>query len=168
MAVTLPRALVFALGLAAAVAGCGTARPGPAGPGPSPVRHSAATPACPKGSPLPPGEGNAVDYVDFFEYHSRFYLVAPAGNTGPVSLGSVVTRVRCTLTTASDRRQPPPVVDGTAAFLPAGTPVYAVAGYSPRCRLAAYLGGRLHVYLAQRRGVRLPTPLPCATATPRG
>jgi hypothetical protein len=43
-------------------------------------------------------------------------------------------------------------------------PLYAVSGYPAACRLAAYLHGKLHVYLARDavHGQAAATPLPCA------
>ena len=38
----------------------------------------------------------------------------------------------------------------TATGLPAGTPVYAVKGFSPRCRLAAYVAGKPRAYVAMQ------------------
>jgi len=65
-------------------------------------------------------------------------------------LGRVITHVRCSLAAEEDQqRGAPPVIDRTAAFLAVGAAVYEVRGYSPSCRPAAYLHGRLQVYLAQ-------------------
>jgi hypothetical protein len=82
---------------------------------------------------------------------------------GPHQLGPVVTRVRCSLAASDDHRHVGiPLVDGSAAFLPAGSAVFEVRGYSPRCRLAGYVDRRLHVYLAQRDLRGQSAPLRCA------
>ena len=79
-------------------------------------------------------------------------------------LGQVVTRVRCSFQQLNDhtQQQTPLPRDGDAAFLPPGTAVYAIRGWSPRCRLAAEHDGRLYVYLAYRTGAAVATPEPCA------
>jgi hypothetical protein len=104
---------------------------------------------CPQGRPLPAGVGEAIDYVDFLFIDGRSYQ----GIGGPVSasqLGPVIGHIRCSLIASDDfHHGPPPTVNWTAAFLPAGAPVYELRRYPPTCRLAAYLDGRLHVYVAQ-------------------
>jgi hypothetical protein len=111
---------------------------------------------CPRGSPYRPGVSGIGEYVDFLRFDGRTYF----GRSASISasqLGPVVTRVRCSLTAAEDpSRTPPQIIDGTASFLRAGTPVYAVRGYSPTCRLAAYLNGHYR-----------PTLLKPSTARPR-
>jgi hypothetical protein len=52
--------------------------------------------------------------------------------------------------------------DGDAAFLTPGTPVYAIHGWPPRCRLAATHDGRLYVYLAQLPEASIATTAGCA------
>jgi hypothetical protein len=107
---------------------------------------------CPQGRLLPPGVGEAVDYVDFFQLGGRSYE-AVAGTVGASQLGPVIGHIRCSLAASEDPgRGPAPVIDGTASFLPAGAPIYEVRGYSPACRLAAYLDGRLQLYFAQATG----------------
>jgi len=119
---------------------------------------------CPQGRLLRAGVGEAVDYIDFFQLGGRFYEVVDS----PVSasqLGRVVGHIRCSLAAGEDPgRGPAPVIDGTASFLPAGAPVYELRGYSPTCRLAAYLDGRLQLYFAQadRKGQSTAKPAACA------
>jgi hypothetical protein len=166
VASTVPRMVVAAcvgLGLAA----CGTAEPGPpARSGPEAVSSSAARQAgagCPVGRLLPPGTGEAVDYIDFLRFNGRSYDEQRV----PIAarqLGRVITHIRCSLVAEEDqRRGPPPIIDRTASALPVGAPVYTVHGYPAGCRLAAYLDGELHVYLAQaQHGPAAPVTLPCA------
>ena len=112
------------------------------GPGQQPGR-------CPQGRLLPAGRGEAIDYIDFFRLAGRTYEVVRV----PVrasQLGPVVGYIRCSLTASEDpHREPAPVVNGTASFLPAGAPVHQVRGFLPACRLAAYFHGRLQVYFAR-------------------
>ena len=111
---------------------------------------------------MPPGRSIAIDYVDFLQFGGRMYIA----NYPPIKdavLGHVITLVRCSLAAEEDQqRGAPPVIDRTAAFLAVGAAVYEVRGYSPSCQLAAYLHGRLQVYLAQATVHHHIEPLPCA------
>jgi hypothetical protein len=159
---------------AAGLAACGSAGPGSptgashvatAGPGLAPHRQA----PCPRGRLLPAGTGGVGEYVDFLQLGGRSY-VTTGRHIQPRQLGPVITRIRCSLTAEEDdRRGPPPITDRTAAFLPVGTRVYQVRGYSAGCRVAAYGTRGLTVYLAQahQRGNAAPEPLPCAAAGPR-
>jgi hypothetical protein len=111
---------------------------------------------------MPPGRSIAVDYVDFLQFGGRMYIASYPPIKGAVP-GRVITHVRCSLAAEEDQqRGAAPVIDRTAAFLAAGAAVYEVRGYSPSCRLAAYLHGRLQVYLAQTTVHHHIEPLPCA------
>jgi hypothetical protein len=117
---------------------------------------------------LPPGQGAAVDYIDFLRLNGRDYdqVHEPIAAS---QLGPVVTHIRCSLMAEEDdRRSPPPIINRTASALSVGTPVYQVRGYPSACRLAAYLHGSLHVYLAQAKliGQSAPRPLACALRPP--
>ncbi len=106
-----------------------------------------------------------IEWVDFLQVGGRQYV---AGLGTPVAigrsqLGPVITRVHCSIVAIDDHRHMGfRLVDGSAAFLPAGAAVYEVRGYPPRCRLAGYWGGQLHVYLAQHDVHGHSAPLPCA------
>ena len=102
--------------------------------------------ACPTRDP-----GSMVDYVDFVRVGGREYLAGLPDRYLTVSrdaLREKVAVVRCTLAAIQPgpRYQPE---DGDASWLPAGTPVYGIAGYQLEARLAA-LGpdGRYRVYIA--------------------
>src|SRR5947209_19329402 len=125
---------------------------------------------CPPGSRGPNGSGAAVDYVDFIQAFDQQYIAGLDEQTArapvkPSDLGDVVMRSRCSYSQLSDhygvvpRGQPQ---NGDTAFLPPGTPIYAVNGWSTHCRLAATSDGRLRVYLAYRNGTSVATPKPCA------
>ncbi len=158
------RHLAVVIGLSASLAACAisppphaaAAAPHPPGQG----SHPAA--GCPLGRPLPPGEGIAIDYVDFIRLAGRSYL----GEPGPIrrsQLSRVISHIRCSLTAEENgHRGSPPIVNGTASFLRAGAAVYKIRGYAPGCRVAAYLHGKLHVYLAQRTAHGSHKPVPCA------
>ena len=110
----------------------------------------------------------AIDYVDFVRFDGRGYVSGlddASRHPVPASqLGRELFRVRCSLARLNDRtgKQPAEQRDGDAAFVPAGSPVYAVRGWSPRCRLAARHEGRLYLYLAYRNGVAHAVPVRCA------
>jgi len=132
---------------------------------PAPSRSAVARAGCPSGR-LPPHGGRVeIEWVDFLQFGGRQYVagLGPAVTIGPSQLGPVITRIRCSLAARDDHRHADiPLVDGSAAFLPAGAPVFEVRGYPPRCRLAAYRGGRLRVYLAQRDLHGHSAPVRCA------
>jgi hypothetical protein len=111
---------------------------------------------------MPPGRSIAIDYVDFLQFGGRMYIANYPPIKGAV-LGRVITHVRCSLAAEEDQqRGAPPVIDRTAAILAAGAAVYEVRGYSSNCRLAAYLYGRVQIYLAQTTVHHHIEPLPCA------
>jgi hypothetical protein len=91
-----------------------------------------------------PGHAVSVDYVDFVQANGIQYLAADNLGLSPVTVaaadvGPVQFRVRCALSELNRQTQqmPPPPRDGDAGLLTAGTPVHAVKGWSPSCRLAA-------------------------------
>jgi hypothetical protein len=160
--------LSLAAGVGLSLAACGSvAHPGgsafPGGAAGIPRQVAVAGPPahrhgrCPQGRLMAAGVEAAVDYVDFLQLGGRSYL----GVRVPVrasQLGPVIGHIRCSLAASEDpHRGPPPILDGTAAFLPAGAPVYEVRGYPSACRLAAYLDGRLQFYFApaDRTGQRI-------------
>lgn|SRR5487761_679591 len=157
--------------LAVRLAACATMAPRPVADGAvpavhSPDRHARARAGCPLGRLLPPGQGIAIDYVDFLRFADRTY-VAGAESAGAIRLGRVITHVRCSLVAEEDQRHAaPPLIDGTASFLGAGSAVYQVRGFAESCRLAAYLSGRLRVYLAQTSVHHQSAPVPCASHRP--
>ncbi len=124
--------------------------------------------ACPTGRLLPHGFVY-IEWVDFLVFGGHQY-VAVLGldvTIGPSNLGPVITRIRCSLAARDDHRHIGiPLVDGSAAFLPAGAAVFEVRGYSPRCRLAGYVDGQLRVYLAQRELHGKSAPARCALSIP--
>ncbi len=94
-----------------------------------------------------------IDWVDFVQFGQVQYLAVDYGGwTGgrPLTdrdLGPEFAKVRNKL--AGNVRNPGyRSQDGDAAFLDAGTPVYAVNGYEPGFRLVARRDGRLILYEA--------------------
>jgi hypothetical protein len=76
-------------------------------------------------------------------------------------IGSAVTRIQCSMATYPDTRAVPSHwANDTVTALSAGTPVHAVNGFSPRCRLAAYLAGRPRTYVAVNDTKHGPVPEP--------
>jgi hypothetical protein len=93
----------------------------------------------------------AADYFDFVQVARVTYY---AGNRAPVGrrlrdgdVGAQITVVRCKLAEhmveGTDKR-----LDGDAAYLDPGTPLYAVNGYRPSFRLAARREGHLVLFEA--------------------
>lgn len=159
--------LVLVACLAVGLTACTTPTPSRTGTAAQTVvrssdRHAPLRARCPLGRLMPPGRSIAVDYVDFLQFGGRMYIASYPPIRGAVP-GRVITHVRCSLAAEEDpQRGAPPVIDRTAAFLPVGAAVYEVRGYSPGCQLAAYLYGRLQVYLAQTTVHHHIEPLPCA------
>lgn len=157
---------LIAVGLLS-LSACGSATPGSGTPRSTLGRPGAATviAGCPS---IPPGAKPAiVDYVDFvrvggveFVSGLGLQLVATAQEVGPEQF-----RVTCNFSelNRSSGREPPPAGEGAAGRLPVGTAVHAVLGWSPRCRLTAFHGGRWQVYQATEPGARTLTFAPCAT-----
>jgi hypothetical protein len=142
----------------AALAGCGSpARVGAAG------HSSPAHPACPQGSPYPPGVAGEVDYTDSFSHDSVSYEYFPSVPITASQTGSVLTRIQCSMSTyPATRTVPSHMPDDTATALRAGTPVYPVKGFSPRCRLAAYVDGQPRTYVAVTPTKHGSVPRACA------
>jgi hypothetical protein len=152
------RMCAVAAAVIAALAGCGSqARSGAVG-------HSAPThPACPEGSAYPPGTAAAVDYLDTIWHDSVSYLYLPSVRATASQTGSVLTWIQCSMATYPDTREVPSHwANDTATALPAGTPVHAVKGFSPRCRLAAYVAGQPRTYVAVNHTKHGLVPRACA------
>jgi hypothetical protein len=90
-----------------------------------------------------------VEYVPFVYFDGQRYLDLQPVTIRGSQLDRVLFRVRCSFFNLDPRRSTPRLINGTA-FLPAGTAVYQIRGYSPRCRLGAYMNGHLTAYLTQR------------------
>ena len=141
----------------AALAGCGSQVQIAAGH-PAPTRA-----ACPEGSAYPPGTAGEVDYTDTIWHDSVSYDYLPSVRTTTSQIGSVVTRIQCSMATYPDTHAPPSrLADNTATALSAGTPVHAVKGFSPRCRLAAYVAGHPRTYVAVNNTQHGPVTQACA------
>jgi hypothetical protein len=88
-----------------------------------------------------------IDYVDFIRAGGLDYMAAwgPGRPLTDADLGPVQFHVRTMLSGAGKGPSYRPV-DGDAAFVPSGQPVYAVRGYATTFRLAARHDGRLVLY----------------------
>ena len=120
-------------------------------------------PACPQGSPYPPGTAGYVDYIDSISHDSVSYEYLPNVHITASQTGSVLTRIQCSMATYPDTRTVPShMPNDTATALPAGTPVHVVKGFSPGCRLAAYVDGQPRTYVAVNDTNHGPVPRACA------
>jgi hypothetical protein len=93
---------------------------------------------------------DAADYFNFVKLNGITYIAdhpAVGRMLGEGDLGPVQATVRCSLRDKMDptRRDP---LDGDAAYLEAGSPLYRVRGYRPTFRLAARQDGRLVLFEA--------------------
>lgn len=117
---------------------------------------------CPQVSSAPRA---VVDYVDAIEANGRQYAAQPSIRETQADLGSEQFRVRCSfaqLNTVTGR-ETPQLRNGDSTFLTPDTPVYAVKGWSPLCRLAAPKGdGSWKVYFALVSGAAVAAVNPCA------
>jgi hypothetical protein len=151
-------AVVIAAVAITALAGCGSQAQGGAAGHATPVH-----PACPQGSPYPPGVAGEVDYVDGIFHDSVNYEYFPNVHITAAQTGSVLTRIRCSMATYPDTSTVPDhMPNDTATALPAGTPVYLVKGFAPGCRLAAYVDGKPRTYVAVTPAKHGPVPRACA------
>lgn len=114
------------------------------------------------GGGTPPNCSAIIDYVDFVRNDGIFYSASHSMLGRPITrndLGAERFRVKNTvsLTTCDPHYRP---VDGDAAYVPTGEPVFAVRGYAPAFRVAAQHNGMLVLYEADsnpaaRRGADL-------------
>ena len=155
------------------VAACAVPSPGHAGtairPQSMPTRSEPGS-GCPSQRPLTGGRAVSIDYVDFvFHAGGSFLNTALTGgaSTRPLAaadVGPVVFTVACDFSelTAGGRVGPPALSVDSSGLLPAGTPVHAVRGYSPACRLTAQRDGQWIAYLAQAEVNHVTTTKACA------
>ena len=106
----------------------------------------------PNDSSAPTKSATTIDYVDFIRFGGREYLsgIVTAAPINRTQVSELATRSRCAFSELNKRtgKDPGPPRDGDTAFLAAGTPIYAVRGWAPACRLAAEHDGQAFVYLA--------------------
>jgi len=121
------------------------------------------SPLTPSGDGTPPNCAAIIDYADFVRHDGIFYSAAYSSLGRSITsgdLGPERFRIKNTIsmTNCDPHHQP---VDGDAAYVPTGEPVFAVKGYAPTFRVAARRrDGRLVLYDADtnpaaRRGADL-------------
>ncbi|QDP97468.1 hypothetical protein FOE78_17480 [Microlunatus elymi] len=111
-------------------------------------------PGCP--AVLPGISGANQDFFDLIVWEGHTYLRADdaQGSTLPetIRVGRQVTRVGCSLTdpasTNGNRVTLPPWPDRVATGLPAGTPFYAVRGFTSSCVLGVEHDAEVIAYVA--------------------
>lgn len=130
----------------------------------SPVDGCPAMAAKASGAPM----AVVVDYVDFVVVGRTTYIAGleQLPRVDKTELDKVVMTSRCSFSELNHRtgQMTPTPGNGHTAYLPPGTPVYAIRGWSPACRLAAEHDGELHVYLAQQDGATESRPATCAVS----
>lgn len=113
----------------------------------------------------PTGEGDAItDWVAFLRFGGRSYLARLPGEEGETvprdGTAGVIGKITCSLpsTGTGDIVSTDSYPDGTAPFVPVGTPIHAVAGLPPECAVALELHGELTVYRAVVESPNRPEP----------
>lgn len=164
--------IVLSLIIVVVVTACsaGPIKTNPDPPLPQPSTVAVPVDGCPAIAANEPGAPASVmvDYVDFVVVGRTTYLAGP----GPVprvdktQLDKIVMASRCSFSELNNRtgEMTPMPGDGDTGFLPPGTPVYTMRGWSPACRLVAEHDGALHVYLAQQDGGTEARPIACAVS----
>ena len=89
-----------------------------------------------------------LDFVTFDDVDYIRWAEEPGRPLVAVDLGIEFATVGCSF--AEDRRGCPYGTDAAAAFMPAGTQIHSVRGYSTDFRLAAVWKGRIFLYQAWR------------------
>ena len=89
-----------------------------------------------------------LDFVTFDDVDYIRWAEEPGRPLVAVDLGIEFATVGCSFT--DDRRGCPYGTDAAAAFMPAGTQIHSVRGYSTDFRLAAVWKGRIFLYQAWR------------------
>jgi hypothetical protein len=117
--------------------------------------------------------GNAIyEYVDFVKVGgvtlTHGFGAEPYPAVHPENLGGIVGTVHCRLADTDGRARTDNLADGTSSFLAIGTPLYAVKGYDPACRVAARMDGKLQAYLALDDKATVALAEPCAVGPPKG
>ncbi|HEV8654438.1 MAG TPA: hypothetical protein VGR85_02875 [Candidatus Limnocylindria bacterium] len=120
------------------------------------------SPLTPSGSGTPPNCAAIIDYADFVRHDGIFYSAAYSSLGRSITTGDLGPerfRIKNTIsmTNCDPHHQP---VDGDAAYVPTGEPVFAVKGYAPTFRVAARHDNMLVLYEADsnpaaRRGADL-------------
>lgn len=121
---------------------------------------------CPPTKPYPDGKIVDVDWAPFIHLGGKQFVSQPEVDFVRGDLGEQVSTVTCKIADLLESGREEPVgdfLDGNAAYLAAGTPLYAVAGFDPACRVAAVHDGVIDVYLAQHEVNGRSAPAPCAT-----
>jgi hypothetical protein len=105
-----------------------------------------------------------VDYVDAIEANGIQYVAQHGVTVAPGDVGAVQFRVRCSFAQLNlvTGRETPNLRNGDATFLFPDTPVHAIRGWSPLCRLAAPNDGSWKIYFALLNGTAVATVSPCA------
>ena len=135
--------------------------------GPGRAAHSTPTrPACPEGSAYPPGTAGAVDYIDSIWHDSVSYEYLPNVHVTAAQIGSVLTRIQCSMATYPDTHAPPSRLGERhrhgAVGRDAGARGQGVLATVPPRRL---LAGHPRTYVAVKNTKHGPVPRACAKIT---
>lgn len=139
------------------------------GGSPSPTTPDA---GCPPTERHPKGLQVMVDYVPFIVLNGQEFVSqldeVPAMTRG--DLGEQVATVSCRIADLTQDSSkgvvgefPTDYLDGNAAYLTVGTPIYAVDGFPTSCRVAVIEGGKVIPYLAHHEANNKSVAMGCAT-----
>ncbi|MGO4597243.1 hypothetical protein [Terrabacter sp. 2RAF25] len=146
----------------------GCTSPGGSGAGPATSVAPQPVSAC-RSTPTTGDTSAIIDWVDFVQLGGVQYYAGFDGQLPPVpteQLGATVGLVECRLSDLHFDGLPGLPVDGDAAFIPIGTPVRAIRGFDPACRVTARVDGVNRVYLAHEDVKGVTRAVPCAKAAP--
>lgn len=129
---------------------------------------------CPPTRPYPNGKLVYADHVPFIVLGGRAFIAprGPEEQGRPLfrdDLGPQITTVTCRIADLTENGRdevvgefPDDYPDGNAAYLEVGTPIYAVNGFDPACRVAVIEGDKIVPYLAHHEVNDKSVPLDCA------
>ncbi|GAB2815204.1 hypothetical protein GCM10022221_11370 [Actinocorallia aurea] len=112
----------------------------------------------------PTGEGDAIiDWVPFLRFGGRRYSAqspdgAPFETVGASRISEVLGEITCSVpSTGAGGLERPSYPDGTAPFVPVGTPVHRLRGLPVECAVVMELHGKMTVYYAMAPNADRPT-----------
>ena len=99
------------------------------------------TVSCALPAPMPPAPATQIDWVNFIRFGGITYLASTLHSGRPLQASDLGPQFASVKFKLEDHVQDPhyQTRDGDAAFLDAGTRIYAVKGYKPTFRLTAYV-----------------------------
>ncbi len=106
--------------------------------------------SCAPPAPMPPAPATQIDWVNFIRFGGITYLASTLHARRPLQASDLGPQFASVKFKLEGHVQDPhyQAQDGDAAFLDAGTRIYAVKGYKPTFRLTAYVNHNLLLFEA--------------------